>query len=71
MAAVTKTDDSTAKPKYRYRVKNWADYDRALVNRGNLTIWFDEASIAQNWTPPRPSVEASRGFTRMSPFRPA
>ncbi|PKL74165.1 MAG: IS5/IS1182 family transposase, partial [Candidatus Melainabacteria bacterium HGW-Melainabacteria-1] len=28
--------------------------DRALVNRGNLTIWFDEASIAENWTPPRP-----------------
>ena len=54
MAARTKTDESTAKPKYRYQVKNWTDYDRALVNRGNLTIWFDEASIARSWKPPRP-----------------
>jgi Transposase DDE domain len=54
MAAKTKTDDSPAKAKYRYRVKNWAEYDRALVNRGNLTIWFDEKSIAEDWTPPRP-----------------
>lgn len=31
-------DGSSAKAKYRYQVKNWAEYDRALVNRGNLTI---------------------------------
>ena len=54
MAAKTKIDDSPAKAKYRYQVKNWREYDRALVNRGNLTIWFDEASIAASWTPPRP-----------------
>lgn len=56
MAARTKVDESQAKPKYRYQVKNWAEYDRALVNRGNLTIWFDEAS---------------RGLTRTWRFRPA
>lgn len=38
---------------------NWAEYDRALVNRGNLTIWFDEASIAKNRTPPK---SADRGM---------
>ena len=54
MAARTKRDDSLAKAKYRYQVKNWVEYDRALVNRGNLTIWFDEGSIAKIWTPPRP-----------------
>ncbi len=47
-------DASTAQPKCRYQVKQWAEYDRALVNRGNLTIWFDEASITQSWKPPRP-----------------
>ena len=28
-------------PKYKtkYRVKNWASYDRALVRRGDITIW--------------------------------
>jgi hypothetical protein len=54
VAAKTKIDDSPTKAKYRYQVKNWREYDRALVNRGNLTIWFDEASIAASWTPPRP-----------------
>jgi hypothetical protein len=48
MAARVKADDSAAKAKYRYRVTNWAEYDRALVNRGNLTIWFDKARIAEN-----------------------
>ena len=54
MAAKTRIDDSPVKAKCRYQVKNWAEYDRALVNRGNLTIWFDEGSIAKIWTPPRP-----------------
>jgi hypothetical protein len=62
MAARTKIDESIGKPKYRYRVKNWAEYDRALVNRGNLTIWFDEASIAEKWTPPRPLGRGKPGL---------
>ena len=24
-----------------YRTKNWSSYNQALINRGNLTIWFD------------------------------
>ena len=54
MAAMTRIYDSPAKAKYCYRVKNWAEYVRALVNRGNLTLWFDEGSVAKTWTPPRP-----------------
>ncbi len=32
---------SRVHPKYKikYRVSNWADYDRALVRRGNITLW--------------------------------
>ena len=33
--------------KQRYRVTNWSEYDRALVNRGNLTIWFATDRLAQ------------------------
>ena len=54
MAVRTKMDAGTSKPKYRYRVTNWAEYDRALVSRGDLTIWFDEATIKDGWTPPPP-----------------
>ncbi len=31
---------------FRYRVRNWHDYNRALVARGRLTFWFDEDAIA-------------------------
>ena len=31
MAARTKKDTDIDRPKYRYRVKNWAEYDRALI----------------------------------------
>ena len=37
MAAKVKADAGEAKIKQRYRVRNWAEYDRALVNRGSLT----------------------------------
>lgn len=31
--------------KQQYRIRNWKDYNQALVNRGSLTFWFDEKSI--------------------------
>jgi IS5 family transposase len=30
----------------RYRIRNWRAYNRALINRGRLTVWFDEQAIA-------------------------
>ena len=31
MAASAKKEAGSLKPKYRYKVTNWAEYDRALV----------------------------------------
>src|SRR5215213_7874599 len=36
------------KKKTQYRVRNWAQYNAALVNRGNLTLWVDEEAL-QAW----------------------
>ena len=33
--------------KKQYRIRNWKEYNKALVNRGSLTVWFDEESIAE------------------------
>ena len=33
---------------YRYRVRNWPDYNRALVRRGSLTFWVDEQAV-RSW----------------------
>jgi hypothetical protein len=62
MAARTKLDTVTEKPKHRYRVTNWAEYDRALVSRGSLTLWFDDARIKDSWTPPRPVGRGKPGL---------
>jgi Transposase DDE domain len=34
--------------KKNYRVRNWAQYNRALVRRGDLTFWFS-AEIVADW----------------------
>jgi len=31
---------------FRYRARNWSDYNRALINRGRLTLWFDEEAVS-------------------------
>ncbi len=36
--------------KTKYHVQNWAFYDRALVRRGDITIWLSPAAIAA-WEP--------------------
>ncbi|MFT7075895.1 MAG: hypothetical protein ACJA0P_001909, partial [Planctomycetota bacterium] len=41
------------KHKTKYRVTNWAEYDQALVERGDVTLWIPPAAI-QAWTA-RPS----------------
>ena len=37
--------------KTKYRVKNWAFYDRALIRRGDLTVWVSQEAVA-TWEPP-------------------
>jgi len=36
--------------KTKYRVANWASYDRALVGRGDVTLWVSPEAIA-TWEP--------------------
>jgi len=53
---------SRVHPKYktRYRVSNWAEYDRSLVERGNITLWISEDAIA-SW---KPAPTGRRGAQR-------
>ena len=41
--------ESRVHPKYKtkYRVGNWANYDRSLVERGSLTIWLSQDAIGK------------------------
>ena len=36
------------RPKTLYRVKNWSEYDKALVQRGSITVWLSD-DFEVNW----------------------
>ncbi len=44
---------------FRYRIRNWPDYNRALVARGSLTFWFDEDAIG-SWRHTKRSNRSGR-----------
>lgn len=35
----------TNKQKRQYRIRNWPDYNKALVGRGSLTLWIDSHAL--------------------------
>ena len=39
-------------PRARYKVTNWPEYDRALQQRGSLTVWVTPEALAA-WHPPK------------------
>ncbi len=49
-------------PRYKtkYRIGNWAEYDRALVQRGDITLWISQDAIA-SW---KPAPSGRRGGQR-------
>lgn len=38
--------DNEKAEKFSYRILNWKEYNRALIQRGSLTFWFEESVIA-------------------------
>jgi hypothetical protein len=51
MTAQASPATEAAPQKVQCRVTNWPEYERALVRRGSLTIWFDEAFLQERWRP--------------------
>ena len=35
--------------KAKYRIRNWNDYNKSLIQRGSITVWFSEDAI-KKWT---------------------
>ena len=48
--------------KRRYRITNWAEYNRSLVERGSLTIWINE-DAANKWIASREKGKNGRPKT--------
>ena len=43
--------DRRRRPRARYRVRDWASYDRALARRGDITVWVSPEAMA-GWVAP-------------------
>lgn len=50
------------KTKPSYRLRNWKQYNNALIQRGSLTLWFSNDMIA-DWINPQPSGKRGRSNT--------
>jgi IS5 family transposase len=48
--------------KDKYRVSNWKSYNKSLVKRGDLTLWFDEESL-RTWHKTKVCKKTGRPFT--------
>ena len=40
--------------KAKYRLKNWAEYNKSLINRGSINLWIDE-DLEKDWFYKKPS----------------
>jgi hypothetical protein len=47
--------------KKQYKVINWAEYNQALVNRGNFTLWISE-EVIQQWQHENDDIKVGRPF---------
>lgn len=45
-----------------YRIRNWAEYNKALIQRGSITVWMDEKAI-KNWFSTYHTCRAGRPAT--------
>lgn len=43
-----KQKKTQSRPKVLYRVKNWSEYDKALVKRGSITFWMSD-DFEKSW----------------------
>ena len=45
--------------KQQYRIHNWSNSNTSLINRGRITLWFDEESI-ESWFVTKPAGKRGR-----------
>ncbi|QDU53847.1 IS5 family transposase [Aeoliella mucimassa] len=49
------------KEKRTYKVTNWKEYNKSLIERGNITIWFSDEAL-ENWEHPNDQTKVGRPF---------
>lgn len=49
MPTKTPPKNSPATAKEKWKITNWPQYDHALVQRGSVTLWFEEDFLQKHW----------------------
>lgn len=47
--------------KQTYQITNWREYNKSLVNRGDITIWFSDEAL-EHWAHANACVKVGRPF---------
>lgn len=56
---MTKQRKANNRKKTSYKVKNWAQYNQSLINRGSLTIWITP-EVLEGWKDKRPAQQGAQ-----------
>lgn len=48
--------------KAKYKIRNWKQYNQALINRGSITFWIDDTAV-KSWHCNEHHGKRGRGFT--------
>lgn len=51
---MSKQQKANNKKKSKYKVRNWSEYNKSLIERGSLTIWITP-EVIENWEDQRPA----------------
>jgi hypothetical protein len=65
MGSMTKKKRNAKAKQATYRVRNWARYNKSLVQRGSITLWISEEVLA-NWHPEPEGVRSRGGQVQYS-----
>jgi len=59
MSNISKDFQTEAKDKVKYKILNWSAYNKSLVNRGNITIYFEQ-SVLDIWYSSLPNKQGGK-----------
>lgn len=48
--------------KAKYRIRNWKDYNKSLIQRGSITVWFSEDAVKE-WLAQKEEGKKGRPYT--------
>ena len=67
----TKKDTTPSKKKDKYRIRNWHEYNRSLVNRGSITFWTVDCCEAVYDLGGKPIIPPDKNAKEQKQGRPA